>query len=281
MSKLLQFKGLMAPVFTPFDEKNQVVYDIVDSYASFMKSKGIEAVLVNGTSGEGMSLTLDERKKITEKWHEACKKHDILLMVQIGGCPFVEVVELAKQAEELKLDGVLCLPELYFKPKTVAKLVEYFKDISTNSPSIPLYYYHIPMFTQVELPMAEFMASAKREIPSFAGIKYTSGDLEKGLLCLPEGQVFLGADTILVGGVALGFESAIMTTLNIKPEWSIEIVNLMKAGEVEKARKIQLKLNGFIQSTLKAGGGEWVPSMKKSFNENMKNLPMGAARKPL
>lgn len=282
MSKLLDFKGLMAPVFTPFDENHQVNYEVIEEYASLLKSKGISAVLVNGTSGEGMLMSVSERKKITEKWQETCKKFDILMMVQISGCPFVDAVELAKHAAELKVDGVLCLPELYFKPKTVAKLVNFLKDLSIYCPDIPLYYYHIPMFTQVDLPMAEFMELAKITIPNFAGIKYTSGDLEKGLPCLKHGQVFLGADTILIGALALGFDSAIMTTLNIIPEHSIKIVQHMASGKnVKEAQKLQKEINEFVQTSLFLGGGDWVTSMKKSFNNTFSNLSMGPVRKPL
>lgn len=281
MSKLLQFKGLMAPVLTAFHENHQVNYEVIEAYASLLKSKGISAVLINGTSGEGMLMSVDERKKVTEKWIKACKKHEILTMVQIAGCPFVDTVELAKHANNLKVDGVLCLPELYFKPKTIAKLVSYVKDISVHCPDIPLYYYHIPMFTQVDLPMADFMELAKKEIPNFAGIKYTSGDLEKGILCLKHGQVFLGADTILVGALALGFDSAIMTSLNIIPEESIKIIQLMEAGKIKEAREHQRKINEFVQKALQAGGGDWVSSMKKAFNETLSNFSMGPVRKPL
>lgn len=181
-SKLVQFQGLMAPTFTPYTVDNKINFDVIEPYAKLLKSKGINAILVNGTSGEGMLLTVEERKKVTEKWQEVCKKLEILLMVQISGCPFADAVELAKQAAALKVDGVLCLPELYFKPKTIEKLVQYLKDISVYCPETPLYYYHIPMFTQVDLPMGNFMELAKKEIRSFVGIKYTSGDLEKGFV---------------------------------------------------------------------------------------------------
>lgn len=243
----------MAPTFTPFDDNDQVRFDVIEPYAKLLKSKGISAFLVNGTSGEGMLMSVEERKKITEKWSEVCKKRDILLMVQIAGCPFVDVIELAKHAAELKVDGILCLPELYFKPKTVEKLVSYLKDISVHCPEVPLYYYHIPMFTQVDLPMANFMELARREIPSFVGIKYTSGDLEKGLPCLKHGQVFLGSDTILSGALALGFTSAIMTSLNINPEISLKIIKLMQEGKVVEAREQQNLLNDFVQKALKNG----------------------------
>ncbi|KAG5669321.1 hypothetical protein PVAND_017209 [Polypedilum vanderplanki] len=279
--KLVKFEGLMAPTFTPFDENNQVNYDIIEPYAKFLKSNGIEAILINGTTGEGMLMTVEERKKVTEKWQEVCKKLEILMMVQIAGCSFADVIELAKHAEKIEVDGVLCLPELYFKPKTIEKLVGYLKEISKFCPTRPLYYYHIPMFVSVDVPMAAFMELAKKEISTFKGIKFTSGDLEKGFPCLKHGQVYLGSDTILCGALALGFTSAIMTSLNIVPHLAIKIVEYMKKGEVEKAREQQMLLTEFVEKILKKGGGDWVPSMKKAFNENFKDMNLGCVRKPL
>ncbi len=99
--------------------------------------------------------------------------------------------------------------------------------------------------------VAEFMERAKQEIPTFFGIKYTSGDLEKGILTLKHGQVFLGSDTVLLGALALGFNSTIMTTLNICPEHSIRIVESFKKGELKQALEHQRKLNYEIQEILK------------------------------
>jgi N-acetylneuraminate lyase len=279
--KLAEFEGLMAPVFTPYDENNEVNYDVIEPYAKLLKSNGIDAILVNGTSGEGMLLSADERKKVTEKWMHVCKKLNILMMIQISGCSFADVIQLAKHAEALKVDGVLCLPELYFKPKTIEKLVQYMKNISVYCPTTSIYYYHIPMFTQVDLPMSTFMELASREIPTFCGIKYTSGDLEKGLPCLKYGQVFLGSDTILCGALALGFKSAIMTSLNIVPDLSLKIVEHMKKNRIEEAREQQMILCEFVENTLKSHNNEWVPSMKRAFNEKFQNLCLGDVRKPL
>lgn len=281
MTELTSFQGLMAPAFTPFNKDTTINYSIIEAYARNLKQNGISAVLINGTSGEGMLMSVAERKLITEKWHKVCRDFGILMMVQISGCPFVDVIELAKHAEKLKVDGVLCLPELYFKPKTIDSLVDYLKRISTYCPSLPLYYYHIPMFTNVDLPMAKFMEVAKSKIDTFAGIKYTSGDLEKGLPCLKYGQVFLGSDTILCGALALGFTSAIMTSLNIDPEKSIKIMQHMSNGQVEEARKQQLLLCDLVEKILTQGGGDWVPSMKKAFNEKFRDLQLGDTRDPL
>lgn len=106
-------------------------------------------MLVNGTSGEGMLQTVQERKQVAEAWSAACRKHGLVLMVQIGGAPYPDVVELARHAEGLAVDGVLCLPELYFKPKSPEKLTEYLRNVAAHCPETPFFYYHISMFTDV------------------------------------------------------------------------------------------------------------------------------------
>lgn len=278
--KQFTFKGLMAPVFTAYHgESQEVNYEIVDPYAKFLKSKGVNAVLVNGTSGEGMLMTVEERKKVTEAWSAACAKYELVLMVQIGGAPYPDVVDLAKHAEGLGVDGVLCLPELYFKPKTPEKLTEYLKNVASHCPKTPFFYYHIPMFTDVNVHMPTFLNLAEKVIPNFRGIKYTSGDLDQGSACLKPGRIiFLGADVILCGAVAAGFDSFIMTTLNIFPELSEKIITCMGKGDIETARGTQRELNDEIAKILK--DGDWVSAMKKAFNERC-NMNLGRTRAPL
>lgn len=225
--------------------------DVLDDYGNSLKQRGVPAVLVNGTTGEGTLLTLGERKQLTEAWRKVCTKHDIYLMVMITGCNLKGVEELARHAEKFHVDGVLCLPELYHKPKSIEKLVDYFKIISNFCPETALYYYHYPVMSGVDLNVAEFMERAKQEIPTFYGIKYTSGDLEKGIQCLKHGQVFLGSDTVLLGAMALGFNSTIMTTLNICPEHSIRIMDAFNKGKLSEALQHQQKLNYEIQEILK------------------------------
>jgi N-acetylneuraminate lyase len=82
-------------------------------------------------------------------------------MVQISGAPFPDVIEMAKHAESGKVDAVLCLPELYFKPKTEEQLVGYLQDIAAHCPSIPLFYYHIPRFTNVDCTYHSLEANKK------------------------------------------------------------------------------------------------------------------------
>ncbi|XP_035918749.1 N-acetylneuraminate lyase A-like [Anopheles stephensi] len=279
--KTFNFTGLMAPVFTPYTNGNETLnLQAIEPYVELLKANRVKGVLVNGTSGEGMLLTVAERMLVTEAWQSACKKHGITVMVQIGGAPYPDVVQLARHALQIDVDAVLCLPELYFKPKTAETLVSYLKSVAKYCPTLPFFYYHIPMFTDVNVHMPTFLNRAEQEIGNFRGIKYTSGDLEQGSACLKDGRtIFLGADTILCGAVAAGFDSFIMTTLNICPETAFEIITDVNRGAVQDAREKQRKLNAHIATILQHG--DWVSAMKKAFRERFPSIEVGHTRPPL
>ncbi|XP_040166900.1 N-acetylneuraminate lyase A-like [Anopheles arabiensis] len=279
--KSFSFTGLMAPVFTPYTNNNEKVnINAIEPYVELLKANHVNGVLVNGTTGEGMLMSTEERMLVTEAWQRSCKKHGITNMVQIGGAAYPDVVQLAQHASKMDVDAVLCLPELYFKPKSCEQLVTYLKGVAMHCPTTPFFYYHIPMFTDVNLHMPTFLDRAEKEITNFRGIKYTSGDLEQGSSCLKEGRtIFLGADTILCGAVAAGFDSFIMTTINICPEAALEIIAAMDRGAVADAREKQRLLNARICEIL--AHGDWVSAMKKAFRERFPSIEVGTTRPPL
>lgn len=115
-----------------------------------MKKNGVHGVLINGTSGEGTCLRLDERKRLAEEWLKASRKHGLVYMLQIGGASIYDVYDMAEHAEKIGVDCVLCLPELFFKPKIEEDLVDYIKGIAKYCPTRPFYYYHIPRMSGVD-----------------------------------------------------------------------------------------------------------------------------------
>lgn len=231
-----------------------VNYNIIPSYAKYFKNREIEGVLVNGTTGEGMSMTVEERKKTAEAWIAAGHVEGLTVMVQIGGAPYPDVIELAKHAEKIGVESVLILPELYFKPQSEEALVNYLSSIAKHCPSVALLYYHIPKFTNVIVDLPRFFSLAKEKIPSFAGIKYTSGDLEKIAPCVNSDlAIFIGADTILSAAFALGFNSAIATMLNIHPEYAQAILRSVREENLAEARRFQKRLNEKIADITKRG----------------------------
>lgn len=280
------FRGHIAPVFTAFkdDTTRSVNLEIIPEYAKYLSKKGVNGVLVNGTSGEGMSLNVTERKQLTEQWVKACKETKQTLMVQVGGAPLPDVLELAAHADKLKVDALLCLPELYFKPKTSEELIKYLSLVSKAAPNTPLLYYHIPSFTNVNINMPEFLTKAEGKIDTLVGIKFTSCDLVEGAECIKvcngKYAIFLGADQIMAAAYALGFDSAIATTFNIFPELGQQIQQSVNSKHTDllSARTAQNTLTAHVNNIIKHG--TWVTTMKTAMNI-MSPIHMGPVRAPL
>lgn len=122
---------------------------MIDKYGQYLKTKGMDAVMLHSMTGELTTLTADERMKLTEKWMETARRHDLKVLVNIGGTDLPEVYRMAEHAERMKVDAVMVMPDLFYKPRTEEDLTMHLKDISKRMPTRPMLYYHIPLMTDV------------------------------------------------------------------------------------------------------------------------------------
>ncbi|XP_022913066.2 N-acetylneuraminate lyase-like [Onthophagus taurus] len=262
------YRGLIAPVFTVINERGVINTEIIPKYAKYLSDNGIKGLLVNGTSGEGMSLNVTQRKVLAEKWMEVSKETKQHIMIQIGGAPLPDVLELAKHAEKIGANSILCLPELYFKPTSIHQLTNYLKLVAEAAPKTPLLYYHIPGFTNVYIHMGDFLTEIDGKIPTFSGIKFTSEVIDEGLEAVnahnKKFAVFLGADTLMYKAYQLGFDSSIATTFNMFPQLGVKIYENIKNGNVQEAENLQKTLTQVVSKIIKHG--TWVPTMKAAMN---------------
>ncbi|XP_026494372.2 N-acetylneuraminate lyase-like [Vanessa tameamea] len=258
-------RGLVPPVFTPLNDDYTINFQAIEPYAKFLADNGIKAVLVGGTTGEHMSLSITDRKKIIDVWVKAGKlTNGLHLMVQVGGAPLADVLNLTKYCSDVGVDSLLTLPELYFKPQSISDLVSYVELVAKAAPNLPVLYYHIPGMSKVEVNMPNFVTEATRRIPNFKGIKFTSNDLSEGaqvLRALKEDQtVFLGADTLLAPAALLGINSGIGTTFNLFPRLAQDILAAIEKADLVKARALQEILSIAVEAH--TAEGAWVPIMK-------------------
>ncbi|XP_060522437.1 N-acetylneuraminate lyase-like [Cylas formicarius] len=276
------FIGLMAPVFTIFDKDSSINTEKIPNYANYLSESGIHGILVHGTSGEATSLSVRERKDLAQAWSETVKNTSQHLMVQVGGCPLPDVLELAKHAEEIGADSILCMPELYFKPKKPRDLINYLKHVSDAAPNTPLLYYHNPGHTGVNIDMAQFLEESTNQLPTLKGIKFTSNDLAAGYAALKAAggrfTVFIGGDLLLAPAFALGFDSAIATSINIFPSYATGILEAVKMSDVAKAQGLQENLTAAMK--IIRSFGPKVPTTKVAMNY-VSPINVGHARAPL
>ncbi|CAG9839927.1 unnamed protein product [Diabrotica balteata] len=279
------FRGLLCPVITPFVKSRgkEVNYKLITPYAKFLKACGVKGILLNDVTGEGMSLTPEERKQLAEFWYEICKEKNQFLMVQVGGAPLKSVIDMAIHAEKLKVGAIVLMADLYHKPKNHLDLIRYIKIISEYTEKIPILYHHYPKYTQLyNIDMTAFLLDITGEVEQFVGVIYTTNDLQDGLTALtlnPDKYVvFMGTDEVMLGAVASGFTCIMGNSINILPKLAESICQCIKEGEIKSAQASQNLLKKAIDNIY--CNGDMVATLKAAISI-MTNLAVETVREPL
>jgi N-acetylneuraminate lyase len=171
--------GLVAATYSPFERSpagQALNITQVEADAAFLRSTGVLHVFVCGTTGESLSLQVEERKRLAEAWVRVAPKHGIRVIVHAGAESLKDAAELAAHAERIGADAVAAMPPVFFKPATPEALARSMALVARAAPSLPFYYYHIPSMTGSNFSMSSFvdeMEALPEPCPNFVGIKYT------------------------------------------------------------------------------------------------------------
>ncbi|HSI83731.1 MAG TPA: dihydrodipicolinate synthase family protein [Candidatus Methylacidiphilales bacterium] len=256
MAKHFRFLGLVAAPFTPFRANGSLNLEIIPTYARFLQRNGVTAAFVCGTTGEGASMTVAERKLVAEAWLNGAP-NDFPIIVHAGHSCLEDARELAAHAEKIGAAAVAALSPYFFKPRNNGELLAFNIALAAAAPSLPYYFYNIPAMTGMSLPMKEFCVAAATSIPNFAGVKYTYEDLPDYEACIRlEGGRFdmlFGRDEILASAWARGARGFVGSTYNFAAPLYMQIIEALKAGENEKAERLQATAVEMIQAGLSIG----------------------------
>lgn len=254
----MRLKGMIAATFTPFDADGEVNLPAIDAYADWIAASPIRGVFVCGTTGEYASLTLDERKKILEKWVSASDDRFIVI-AHVGSNCQRDSIELARHAASVGAYGIASIAPSFFKPASVSALADFFAPVAGAAPELPFYYYNMPSMTGVSLPVEKFLEEASAKIPSLAGVKFTHNNMMEMNVCLHyDGgafEILHGYDETLLTGLALGAEAGVGSTYNYIPWVYDGIFQAMQAGDLEKARLLQMQSVRMVEIIIRYGGG--------------------------
>ncbi|MCK5685712.1 dihydrodipicolinate synthase family protein [bacterium] len=238
-----KFRGLIAAPFTPMKVDGSVNADIITSYAEKLKSDGVKGVFICGTTGEGMLMSSDERKTVAEAWIKE-QKNNFKVIVHVGTTSSKQSNELAQHAQKAGAYAVGCMGPVFLKPARVEELVDFCAEVATGSPGLPFYYYHIPAVSGINLSMSEFIRKAAPRIPNFTGIKFTDNNFMEMQQCLDidnsKYDILHGYDELLLAGLVFGAKAAIGSTYNFMAPLYNEIINDVKNGDIEEAKRKQL-----------------------------------------
>jgi N-acetylneuraminate lyase len=233
------------------DAQCNINLDLIEPMAAHLSHSGVAAAFVGGSTGEGMSLTIPERKQLTEAWMAHGPVHGLGVIAQIGTNSQQEAIDLAEHAASLGVDAISAHAPCYFKPMSVADLIDYFDPIVKAAGDTPFYFYDIPVMTNVRVSTVDFLRQGRSRLSSLKGVKFTNNDIMQFQECLrlDDGafEVWWGCDESIVAGYALGVKGAVGTTFNFMAPLVQCAIAAFDAGNHDQARKIQFKVIELIR----------------------------------
>jgi N-acetylneuraminate lyase len=241
--KFEKIKGLINAPFTPFYENGEVNYEPIDAYAAMLAKNGLKGVFINGSSGEGYMLTVEERIKLAEKWMSVAPK-DFKVIVHVGSTVVRDSHKLAQHAQEIGAFGTGAMASPFPKVGRVEELVKYCEEIASGAPKLPFYFYHIPALNGVFLPILSFLETVDGRIPNLAGIKYTFESIYEYNQCMlyknGKFDMLHGQDETILPVLAMGgARGGIGGTTNYNGRELVGIIDAWDKGDLETAREKQ------------------------------------------
>ncbi|OAP63740.1 hypothetical protein AYL99_02967 [Fonsecaea erecta] len=246
--------GINVPMVTIFDpETEDVDVKAVAKHAVRLAKAGLSSITCQGSNGEAVHLTKEERILVTSTTRKALDEagfSDMPIVVGCGAQSVRETIDFCRDAYQAGGDAALVLPPSYYKTAYKPEsFVEFFEGVADGSP-IPILIYNYPgAAAGVDLDSDTIIKLAKH--PNIRGCKLTCGntgklnriahavnaakpnDLGSGWLCLG-GSADFTLQTLIAGG------SGIITGLgNVAPKACVKVYDLYAQGKVEEAQKLQ------------------------------------------
>lgn len=249
--------GLIAAPFTPLLADGELNLKVIPAYADRLVRDGVRGAFICGTTGEGSSLTTDERMRVAAAW-QAARRPGLRVIVHVGHNCNADSRALARHAQKSGAHAIATLAPGFFRPGNIAELLDWCAPIAAAAPRLPFYFYHMPSMVGADFSMADFLAAAARRIPTFAGIKFTHDNLmDFGDTLTAAGQrysVLAGRDEILLSYLALGANGAVGSTYNYAAPIYLRLMAAHAAGDQAAARKWQALVRDFVGVMARGGG---------------------------
>ena len=248
----MQLTGLTAAAFTPMKNGAMLDIDRIPGLVEHLLRDGISALYVLGSTGEGVSLTLRERRQAATAFVQAAAGR-VPVVVHVGHNSLQEAQTLATHAQQIGASAISAVPPCYFRPDSTRSLLDCLATITAGAPDLPFYYYHIPAKTGVELDLNDFLRMAGRQLPSLVGVKFSDTRLHAVSAC-PQTDKYdflCGVDEMLLSAWMTGMRGAVGTTYNFAAPLYNRLIACCEQGRIEEARRNQERASTMINVILK------------------------------
>ena len=244
------FKGVGTAIATPFDSNDNINFDEFKRLVEYQIENGVNAIIVCGTTGEASTMTEEEKQELIRYCVKIVNKR-IPVIAGVGSNNTKQVITNEKYAQKIGVDGLLIVTP-YYNKTTQEGLIAHYKLIANNT-NLPIILYNVPSRTGVNILPSTYFELSK--IKNIVGVKEANGDLSSMLktkyLCGDELNIYSGNDDQVLPTLAVGGIGVISVLSNIKPKYTVEMINKYLEGKNQEAAKMQIKSTKLINLLFK------------------------------
>lgn len=271
-----RFYGVIPAVLTPF-KNGKVDTEALTRLVEFMIEEGVHGLYPCGTTGEGMLMNSEERKLVAETVVKAARGR-VPVMVHVGTFATADTIDLALHARSIGADAIGVVAPYFYSVDKVG-LAEHFKAVANAVPDMPVYIYNIPGNAKNDVT-PDVVKKVADACPNVAGVKDSSKDvarLEDYIHTLgPKYEVIVGSDALLLPALVMGGTGVISAVANVFPKEVCAVHEAFKAGDLEKAKELQYKVNQ-LRDALK--DGPYLAAFKAALR--LRGIEFGGMKAPL
>ena len=243
------FSGAWPALLTPLTTQDTVSVSVLRGLTDYLIDRGVSGFYVCGGTGQGVHLSVAERKLVVEQVVEQVNGR-LPVITHVGSQVLGDAIELASHAQTAGADGISSIiPAGYTDIETVS---QYFGAVAGAVPDIPFLPY---LFTSSFDPVG--LMRAIKDVPNLAGTKYTGPNMYQFRQILEEGggswSVFSGMDEQCVFAAMLGSCGNIGSTLNAIPGIYQKMHASCHAGDPLLGRDLQLQANRVTETLFRFG----------------------------
>jgi len=234
-------RGSYTPVVTTFRD-GKVDFNKYAELIERQVREGSHGVVVNGTTAEPSSLTIQERCELVKVAVETAAKR-IPVVAATGSQSFAETTELTEEAALAGADALLIVTPYYIKPPQRG-MIEYFRAIGSHS-DLPLMIYHIPGRAAVSI-MPATVAAIAEHVPHLVGLKHAANDLEFLTETLKlmgaEFRIFCGLEALSLPMLVIGAAGLMNAVGNLAPARVAALCEAVDRADLSEARRLHFQL---------------------------------------
>lgn len=239
------FIGSGVAVVTPFNE-NGIDFKKLEELLNWHVENNTDAIVICGTTGEGSTMTDEEKKKAIQTTVEIINKR-IPVVAGVGTNNTLKTLELSKFSKEVGADALLVITPYYNKTSKKG-LYEHFKIIN-DQVNLPIMAYNVPSRTGMNITPEDLLNLST--LKNIISIKEASGNISQAILyrkLCPQIDLYSGNDDQIVALMSIGAKGTISVAANILPKVIHDMTHHYINGKTNEALELQLKYLDFINS---------------------------------